>query len=67
MPPIVRDLQQDVRCAQTYPQKMGIDNSRAAEQQLGKKWKIFSVETSSAETGRRGSKKKVGGARTYRE
>jgi hypothetical protein len=34
MPQFLRPQQQDDLCAQTYPQKMGIDNSHAAVSDL---------------------------------
>jgi len=36
MPQILHSQQQDDRCSQTYPQKMGIDNSHAVEQHARK-------------------------------
>jgi hypothetical protein len=34
MPQILHPQQQDDLCSQTYPQKMGIDNSRAADRRF---------------------------------
>jgi len=70
MPQIMHTRQQDDLCSQTYPQKMGIDNSRAAgSDQRGASAIFFlesTVEVTHNKTVQR-DRKKVGGGRTYRE
>jgi hypothetical protein len=70
MPQILHPQQQDDLCAQTYPQKMGIDNSHASvSDQRGVSATFFveSVVEVTAEDTRQRDKKRVGGGRTYRE
>lgn len=70
MPQILHPQQQDDLYSQSYPQKMGIDKSRAAVTDQRGATAIFFLESVvevSAEEQCGVAAKKVGGARTYRE
>jgi hypothetical protein len=73
MPQILHPQQQKDLCTQTYPQKMGIDNSHAVISDQRARFGFF-FGTGSRNAGLgfgrnsdAGEKKGVGGGRTYRE
>jgi hypothetical protein len=76
MPQIPHPQQPRDLCSQTYPQKMGIDNSRAAQSEFRLILGIFFLLVDqkgsenvggATETMRAFNRKRVGGGRTYRE